>query len=274
MKKTLAALVLCTAAFLTACESNVGGGGSDDENQDVIPISFGISSSALAPTAARAFNSRQAAPAPSVTVVGSNGTLDITRIAVLVEEFELEPVEVEECDVEPKPASCADFEQRYFFIDVPVDGTQVTVMDADIPDGNYKKLEFEIDDIEIDDDPEEAADADLIDALFADVRAEFPNWPEEASIVVIGTFTPTGGDPVDFTTYFEAEIEVELEFDIPLTVPDDSNDGIMIALHPELWFTRSDGTVMDLSQLQNQVVEFEVELEDGFELEFDEEDDD
>ena len=89
-------------------------------------------------------------------------------------------------------------------------------------------------------------------------------------MVVIGTFTPTDGDPVDFATYFEAEIEVELEFATPLTVPDDSNEGIVVALHPELWFARSDGTVRDLSQLQDELVEFELELEDGFELEFDE----
>ena len=270
MKKTLVILMLCTTALLGACAD---GGGSSDDDPESLGISFGLAASP-ATTAARALGSRQAASA--LTLDGTNGTLEITRIAVIVEEFELEPVEGAECDdVEPEPATCVDVEQRYFFIDVPVDGTRVTVVDADIPDGSYEELEIEIDDIEVDDDdPDELEDADLIAALFADVRNEYPNWPEEASMVVEGTFTPTGGDAVPFTTYFEAEIEVELEFPTPLVVPDDLADGIQVELHPEVWFTNPDGTVRDLSQLQDEVVEFELELEDGFELEFDDDDDD
>lgn len=84
-----------------------------------------------------------------------------------------------------------------------------------------------------------------------------------------GTASPPVGVKVPSTTYFEAEIEVELEFPTPLVVPDDLADGIQVELHPEVWFTNPDGTVRDLSQLQDEVVEFELELEDGFELEFD-----
>lgn len=84
-------------------------------------------------------------------ITGTNGLLDITDIRVIVEEFELEPVEVPDCDVEPEPAACEDFEARYFFIDVPLTGAPVTVVQQDIPAGLYDELEFEVDDVEVDD---------------------------------------------------------------------------------------------------------------------------
>lgn len=271
MKKTFAVLALCTAVLLTACADDTG----SDDDPGSLPISFGIASSATtATTTVRALASRQAAPA--LTIDGTNGTLEITHIAVIVKKFELKPVEVAECDdIEPTPETCVDVEQRYFFIDVPVDGTQVLVVDADVPAGTYEKLKLKIDDIDVDDDdPEEVANADAIAALFADVRNAFPDWPEDASMVVEGTFTPTGGTPVPFTTYFEAKIKVKLDFPTPLVVPDDTTDGIQVALHPAVWFTQAEGTVQDLSQWQDQVVDFKLKLKDGFELKVDWKEDD
>ena len=110
MKKTFTVLLLCTAVLFTACAGNGGG----DDDPDDVPISFGIASSALETTSAGTLDSRQATQPSPVTIVGTNGTLRLTRIAMVVEKFELEPVEVEECDVKPKPALCHDFEQRYF----------------------------------------------------------------------------------------------------------------------------------------------------------------
>ena len=50
---------------------------------------------------------------------------------------------------------------------------------------------------------------------------------------------------------------------------------VTVTVDPLAWFIRPDGTVLDLSQFDfdatGQVVEFEVEMEDGFtEIEFDE----
>ena len=117
--------------------------------------------------------------AQASVISGTNGTLDITDIRVIVEEFELEPVEVSDCDVEPEPAACEDFEARYLFIDVPLTGAPVTVVQENIPAGRYDELEFEIDNVEVDED--EASDASLIAALFIRVLPISPTGPRRSA---------------------------------------------------------------------------------------------
>lgn len=272
MTKTILTL-LSAVAFLSACGDDSTGPGSDDSNGtgSAVTIKFGAAGSTPSPSAS--FSRVGAAAPQDLSITGSNGTLAISDIRLIVEEFELEPVEVADCDVEPEPAGCADFKQRYFLIDVPLEGAPLTVVTAAIPAGMYDELEFEVDDVEIDaDDPEEAADAALIQALFAQARAAYPDWPEKASMVVVGTFTPAdGGDAIPFRTYFEAEIDVELEFTTPLVVTEGMSEGIVIEVSPSLWFSRADGTVWNLSEFNyadtQELIEFELEIDDGFDLE-------
>ncbi len=246
-------------------------GGSTDPGTSVA-IKFGTAGSAASPSSAAMFSvaGGRAVDVPG-HIEGSNGELNLTGIWVIVEEFELEPVEVTDCDVEPEPASCADFEQEYFFIDVPLDGTTITVVSAEIPDGSYDELEFEVDDVEVDaDDPEEQADADLIAALLVTVRSQFPNWPDKASMLVTGTWTPTGGAAVSFETYFDADIEVEMDLVPVLTVADGvASRDLTILLRPDRWFLRTDGTVWNLKDIEGELVDFDLEIEDGFELKID-----
>ena len=74
------------------------------------------------------------------------------------------------------------------------------------------------------------------------------------------------GEARDFTAYFEAEVEIEKEFDSPMTVADGSNN-ITVTVDPTMWFERGDGTVVDLSQYDfdpeagSPIAEFEVEIE-------------
>ena len=246
------------------------GGGTDPGTS--VAIKFGTAGSAASPSSAAMFSvgGRQAADVAG-HIEGSNGELNLTGIWVIVEEFELEPVEVTDCDIEPEPAGCADFKQKYFFINVPLDGTTITVVSAEIPDGSYDELEFEVDDVEVDpDDPEEQAEADLIAALLLTVRGQFPTWPEEASMLVTGTWNPTNGPAVSFETYFDADIEVEMDLVPVLTVADGvASRDLTILLRPDLWFLRADGTVWNLKDLEGQLVDFDLEIEDGFELEID-----
>lgn len=263
MRRTV--LTLISTAFMAACGGSTGPGTS-------VAIKFGMAGSAANPSSAAMF-SVAGGQAGDVQghVTGSNGELNLTGIWVIVEEFELEPVETADCDDSEGTPDCADFEQEYFFIDVPLDGTTITVVSAEIPDGSYDELEFEVDDVEVDaDDPEEVAEADLIAALLVTVRSQFPNWPDKASMLVTGTWTPTGGAAVSFETYFDADIEVEIDLVPVLTVADGVASGdLTILLRPDLWFLRSDGTVWNLRDLEGQLVDFDLEIEDGFELKID-----
>ncbi|MEJ2187324.1 MAG: hypothetical protein P8Z36_15540, partial [Gemmatimonadota bacterium] len=111
--------------------------------------------------------------------------------------------------------------------------------------------------------------AQQIQTLMQQVLAQFPDWPQQASMLVVGTFTPTGGQPASFRAYFAAELEITMPIDPPVTVA--GNNGptqLTVKIQPSSWFTNQDGTVMDLSQYDyattGQVVEFEVEMEHGF----------
>jgi len=249
-------------------------GCSDGGPGSTVAIRFGTTplASATGPLAAPGA-SLSGAAAQEITLEGSNGRLTIKDIWVIVDELELEPVETGDCDDDVVEVECPDFELRYLFVQVPVDGSDVRVAVTQA-EGRFDELEFEVDDAEVDDDDaEDLADAQLIESMFENqILPRFPNWPAKASLVVVGTFEPknadgTFGAPVDFETYFEAEIEVELDLNPPFDTATDSE--IVVRLDPARWFERGDGTVWDLSALQGQLVEFELEMEDGWEIEID-----
>jgi hypothetical protein len=156
-------------------------------------------------------------------------------------------------------------------LDVPLDTTDVVPLVASrIPPATYDEFEFEGEAVDIEDDDDE------LQALRDQIREDFPNWPGDASMVVVGTFTPEGGTPQEFTTYFEAEIEVERELDPAIEVTGEGfSRRLTVELDPTRWFSRSDGTVQDLTQNNGELAELEVEFEDGVaEIEVDDEDDD
>ena len=47
--------------------------------------------------------------------------------------------------------------------------------------------------------------------------------------MAVGAFTPTGGDAIPFRTYFEIEIEVELELTTPLAVTEEMSECLVTA---------------------------------------------
>lgn len=192
-----------------------------------------------------------------LTVSGSNGTLVVSDLYLIVDEFELERAEEESDDED----DFEEVERGPYVTDLDLDGTPVEVSSGTVPFGRYEELSFEVEDLDEDDDSQTLRPV-LEEAGFSD-------WPEEASMVAVGTFTPTDGDSRSFTTYFEAEIEIEMELDPPLEFQDgDPNPQVTVQLDPARWFSRSDGRVRDLSAFdyadQGELIEFELEIEEGF----------
>ncbi|MGH7477033.1 MAG: hypothetical protein ACRELD_12135 [Longimicrobiales bacterium] len=254
----LAPFALAAALGAAACEDGTGLGEGE------VAIRFRSAGQAgqasLGPAAVDA--------SQALTVEGTNGVLTITDVRLIVEEFELEGDD-DACEREDDD-DCAEFESGPFFVQLPVDaGGVVTITQDAIRPGTYDELEFEVEDLEDDEDDEDAA---AIAALRAQIRSEFPEWPDRASALVVGTFTPVGGAPQPFSVFIEAEIEVEMELNPPLVVPGDR--ALVIDVAPGFWFRRPDGSVLDLTQWDHattgRLLELELEFEDGFvELEID-----
>lgn len=210
-----------------------------------------------------------------LSIAGTNGTLVITDVKMIVNEFELRRTEVDDCDDDSSgPGTCGSFETEYFIADVPLGAGAVTVANDRLPSGSYTAMEFEVKDLEVDmDDADDVSDATRINALLTQLRTTYANWPAGASMRIEGTFTPTGGVAQTFVAYFDAEIEIEKLFAAPLVI-DETSTGLTIDLRLDLWFKNGDGTVRNLA-LNNcttapcSLIEFEVEMEDGFEVEFD-----
>jgi len=249
---TIAFIGLALGAFtLVGCDS----AGSSSDGSDV-EVGFGTTSSST--TAATTLAK---ADAPLV-VTGANGdTLKIDDIRFIVSEVELEG-----------DADSAEFEtENPFLVDLPLNSNEVvSVVNGRVPPGTYNEFEFEVEDAELDDDEEEEELQGLRDQIAGTPYAG--NWPGAASMVVEGSYTPNGGDSQSFTSYYNAEIEVEIEmegrtFEVGT---DDPARQLNVRLNPSTWFV-SDGVVRDLSADQDdeELAELEIEFEKESEVEFD-----
>lgn len=247
-------LVLVLPFLLAAC--TVGGAPGTAQ----VTVAFGVD----AASAAGSLAATQADDAP-LRLTGSNGVLELTTVAFIVSELELD------CDDDGRTGPCADFEAPPAFVVLPLGSGTVDVTSRAIPAGTYDELEFEVEDLEVDDDDGPAKRAQ-IEALLAEIRATYPDFPAEASMVVEGAFTPTGGEEREFRVFFDAEVEVEMELEPALVIESDGTGSrsLVVDVQPARWFERANGTVRDLSQLEGELIELEVEIEDGFvDVEFD-----
>jgi hypothetical protein len=261
---------ITTPALLgTALIATVTLAGCSDSTAPVgaTQVSVGFSAVGAVPTASGDMAPMAALPlAQPVEVQGTNGVLTIDGLYLIVSGFELKSADHANC--EESEDACEEFTAPASFVDVPLDGTGNVTVSETLPAGTYDRLKFKIENGDWGDESD-SAKVQQIQQVMQQVLAQFPDWPQQASMLVTGTFTPTGGQPVSFSAYFAAELEIAMPIDPPVTV--DANAGptqLTVKIDPSSWFTNQDGTVMDLSQYDyattNQVVEFEVEMEHGF----------
>lgn len=207
-----------------------------------------------------------------ISAGGRNGQLTIAGVHFVLSEFELERADVDQdCDDAASEEGCEEFEAEMQFLELPLTGGAAVAVQQTVPAGTYDELEFSIEELEADEDDDEAGQ---IDQLLTDIRENhFADWPSEGSVRIHGTFTPRDdrGNLLadrarDFTTYFEAEVEIEREFASTMEVSDGSNT-ITVTVDPTVWLDPGDGTVVDLSQYDfdpnagGPIPAFEVDLE-------------
>ncbi|HEX7050145.1 MAG TPA: hypothetical protein VF188_08100 [Longimicrobiales bacterium] len=269
------------ALGVAACGTESGLG--PDGTEPVVVVRFVTAAPGTSAAAAPVRGRNGLAPAAAgvaagdLAIEGSNGTLTLTDVRLVVAEFELERADDGDCDSSGEGNPCDEFEDEFelapYFLDLPLTGEAAVVGSDQVPEGTYEEIEFEVEDLEVEDD-DDADKATQIRDLFESIRSEFADWPDSASMLVTGTFTPTDGDPVPFRVYVDAEIEIELEFEPPVTLSAaDIDREVTIHVDPGAWFRDATGRVLDLSAFDydatGRLFEFEAEfeLDHGFEIE-------
>ncbi len=269
MLKSLRSLPLGAAVLaLAACSDGTGVGAHG------VALNFQVAGAPASPapgTGGSMLGAPSRVAGPPLVLVGSNGTLTIDEIRIIVSEIEIESASGSCLGADDSSDDvgdgCEEFESGPRFLDLALDGAPVEVATDILPSGTYDELEFEIEDLE--DDEDDSVEGALIAAVRAQIRAVVPDWPDEASALVTGSFTPTGDSPIDFRVFLKAEIEIEMELVPSLVVEGGvANRALTVDIDTEIWFTEANGSVVDLSQYDydatGQLLEFDVEMEDGF----------
>lgn len=254
MRPSFSATALAFTLILSAAAC---GDGVAPEAPAEVTLSFVAATSDAAPA------SLTSGSFGAVDAVGTNGTLSIDEIQIVVDEFKLERAEGA-CEVE-EVEECVTFETAPYFLDLPLDAVPVDIATSPVADGSYIYLKLETKDLASSAGDDEAE----MESLGEQVLAAYPDWPESASLRVAGSFDPEdGSDPRPFEVYFHAEVKVEMSFDPPLDLSAEEEVGVVVEVDPLAWFTLEDGTVTDLSvydfEETGEVVDFEAKMADGF----------
>lgn len=267
-KKVLApALVLALAAFFTGCDTT---GTDSGEQKGKVRLQFKTVSGS---TSAKSADGGQVTMAgDSMVIAGSNGTLQIDDVRFIVAKFKLEPADVDE-EADSLETENEEFESEPFFVDLPLNEASYNLLSGEVEPGLYEELEFEVKDLDFDEEDKENGeeeDGSDFQALGDSIYAVYPEWPEEASMVITGTFAPTDGDPQPFKIFAKAEVEIEREFEPSLEINETTAARVVtVNLNPSGWLTEDDGTVYDLSRYDwdthHELLEFSAKFKEGVE---------
>lgn len=205
----------------------------------------------------------------TLEITGVNGAkLNISEISFIVDDFELEKADGECEGLDGvKEDACEEFELGLSFVHLPLKSGVVELTTAQINKGAYTELEFGIDNLDLDDE-EDATEKEAAEKLLSEIRTDYSNWPEKASMIIRGTFVDVDGKETPFATYAEAEVSIEMRLDPALEIKGEAPKALTVSIKPADWFTLSDGTLLNLSTYDyastNKILEFETEIENGF----------
>lgn len=275
-------LVILLAAFtFTSCQSD----SESMPSAKTAPVTLQLKAGSSVSSRTNSFAARNAVEAKEGTLLvkGTNGTLKITSVYFIVDEFELEMADTDdnsceglegqaEDDCENKKDAREEFELNMAFVKLPIGEGAIALNTTDIKDGFYDELEFEIDNLDTDEDDTKEEITAQKAVMQAIKDAGYTNWPQDASMVVEGVFAPTNGEEIAFKAYAEAEISVEMTLNPPLDTTKGTAKSVTVDINPEKWFTNPDGTVVDLSlydETKLYQLEWELGDDDGFESDVD-----
>ena len=232
-------------AVLGACDS----AGPSESGAASTPVSLSLAaSSATQPTTAslNALRKRRDLTDPA----GNRLVLD--RIEVILEDIEFER-EGDRSACDGDDDGCEEVEAGPLLASIPLDDEAPRLFaDVQLPNGAWTEVEFEIEPLDDDD----------------AILDESSGFPEDASVRVMGTFTPASGESRSFTYTSDLEAEKEFEFDPPLEVTGDGPTNVTVSVDVDSWFRQADGTLIDPAQAGDDGP-FEDRVETNIEASFD-----
>ena len=172
----------------------------------------------------------------AILVNDGTNEIEIREVKFFIEEFELEGT-----------GGTADFELEDlddFIVNLPLDGTPLTIIQAEIPSGFYDEFEMEI----------EKPDSDINVTDF-DFRDETGSY----SVVVKGVFN---GE--DFTFRSSEDFEIDVDLNPPLEISETAQSTLVIEIFVPIWFMGADGMIMHPKELKN-IDKINENIEDSFE---------
>jgi len=174
-------------------------------------------------------------------------------------DFEIQEVRffVEEMELESVTEDSLDFEVENFIVNLPLDGSPLTITERVIPQGLYDEFELEV----------ERPDDDDIEVNDPDFRDENGSY----SVVVKGLYK---GE--EFTYRSREDFEIEMDLNPPLEITGSESTSLVINIDVNSWFKDSDGMDLDPKDFNNsELIDDNIENSfEGYEEEFDDDDDD
>lgn len=174
--------------------------------------------------------------------------LTIDEVKLYIDEMELESIENDSLD----------FEIEDFIVNLPLDGSPLTLTEQALPQGIYDEFELEIEKAE--------DDINVNDTDFRDDTGTY-------SLVVLGTFNGEA-----FTYRSTEDFELELELNPPLELGEGESSILKVTVDVSSWFIGNSGETLDPNNPENfELINENIENSmEGFEDEndFDDDDDD
>lgn len=158
--------------------------------------------------------------------------LEIATAEMVLRKIEFEQ-DGKDSDDREEHDDCEKVEEGPFLVSLPIEATTpVVVLDRQLPAGMWEEIEFEVHKVERGD----PADDAFLDAT---------GFPENVSIRVTGTWTPSGGSSVAFTFTTDLNAEQEIEFKPPLEVQEGETKNVTFTVDLNHWFRNADGLLID-----------------------------
>jgi len=184
----------------------------------VLPLTFSSVQVSFATRSAAVPLTNQTGMVSDTQMVGGN-TLIITQVEIVLRQIELRRAEATTCiEGGEDDDSCEEFEIGPVLVDLPLVPGAAPAFQADVPEGTYTRVDFEI---------HKPDDGDPADQAFIQQNPDF----EKISIRVTGTFNDTA-----FVHTTDLNVEQELTLQPSLTVAEGVSTNLTIFVDLSTWY--------------------------------------